>query len=93
MTTEGGEAEPARAPSLAVGPDGTAHLAWTVGGDPAFAMNGSLHGLLMRKLAVNEAGDVAVANSSFAPGEASRIVLVQGRVARATAGPDPSAAA
>jgi hypothetical protein len=42
--------------------------------------NGSLQGDLMSKLAVSEAGGVAVVNSSFAPNEASRIRLVRGRV-------------
>lgn len=31
----GGQDEPARGPSLAVGPEGTVYLAWTVGEDPA----------------------------------------------------------
>jgi hypothetical protein len=47
-------------------------------GDPAHGVNGSQQGLLMRKLAVNHGGDVAVVNSSFAVGEASRIWLYRG---------------
>lgn len=46
--------------------------------DPAFRLNGSLQGLLMEKLAVSAAGDLAVVNSSFEPGEGSRVVLVPG---------------
>lgn len=46
--------------------------------EPAFRLNGSLQGLLMDKLAVNGAGDLAVVNSSFEPGEGSRVVLVRG---------------
>lgn len=46
---------------------------------PDFRVNGSLQGLLMRKLAVSGAGEVAVVNSSFEPGEASRVRLVRGR--------------
>jgi hypothetical protein len=50
-------------------------------GDRRLGFNGSLQGLLMRKLAVNEGGAVAVVNSSFRPGEGSRIRLVMGRTA------------
>ena len=57
------------APSLVPGTD-----------DPAYRVNGSLQGLLMRKLAVNEAGEVAVVNSGFQPREASRVLLVRGRL-------------
>jgi hypothetical protein len=49
--------------------------------DPAYRVNGSLQGLLMRKLSVNRAGEVAVVNSSFEPGEASRVRLIRGRSA------------
>jgi len=48
-------------------------------GDPALGHNGSQQGLLMRKLAVNAAGAVAVVNSTFKRGEASRVWLVRGR--------------
>jgi hypothetical protein len=47
--------------------------------DPRLGFNGSLQGLLMRKLAVNEGGAIAVVNSSFRPNGASRIRLVLGR--------------
>jgi len=42
--------------------------------------NGSLQGLLGRKLAVNRAGTIAVVNSTFNPGERSRVRLVVGEV-------------
>lgn len=47
--------------------------------DPALGVNGSLQGLLMRKLAVNDAGRVAVVNSTYADGDASRIWLHRGQ--------------
>lgn len=47
--------------------------------DPALGVNGSLQGLLMRKLAVDPAGRVAVVNSSYADGVASRVRLYRGR--------------
>jgi hypothetical protein len=43
--------------------------------------NGSLQGLLMRKLAVNREGAIAIVNSSFADRERSRVWLVRGRLA------------
>lgn len=46
---------------------------------PAFRANGSLQGLLMRKLAVGADGTVAVVNSAFEPEEASRVRLYLGR--------------
>ena len=49
------------------------------GVDPALGVNGSQQGLLMRKLAVNGAGAVAVVNSTFKDNEASYIWLVRGR--------------
>jgi hypothetical protein len=47
--------------------------------DPALGDNGGQQGLLMRKLAVNEAGAVAVVNSTFARNEASHIWLFRGQ--------------
>jgi hypothetical protein len=44
--------------------------------------NGGQQGLLMRKLAVNGAGDVAVVNSTFEEGKASRVFLTRGACAR-----------
>ena len=44
-------------------------------------VNGSLQGLLMRKLAVNVAGDIAVVNSTFIPGKSSYIRLYRARLA------------
>jgi hypothetical protein len=51
-------------------------------GDPQLGFSGSLQGLLMRKLAVNEAGAIAVVNSTFKRDEASRIWLVRGNAGR-----------
>lgn len=50
--------------------------------DPAFTMNGSLQGMLMRKLAVGPSGSIGVVNSAFEPGEASRVRLYLGRTSR-----------
>jgi len=44
------------------------------------ALTGGRQGLLMRKLAVNATGDVAVVHSTFDRGEASRIWLIRGRL-------------
>jgi hypothetical protein len=41
--------------------------------------NGSLQGLLMQKLAANSRGDIAVVNSTFNPGQGSRIWLIRGQ--------------
>ena len=49
--------------------------------DPALGVNGSQQGLLMRKLAVNGAGAIAVVNSTFKRNQASRIWLFRGRAA------------
>ena len=51
--------------------------------DPELGINGSLQGLLMRKLAVNDQGHIAVVNSSFLPEEKSRVRLIRGRTSRA----------
>lgn len=50
--------------------------------DPALGDNGSRQGLLMRKLAVNAAGAIAVVNSTFKRGERSLIWLFRGHRAR-----------
>jgi hypothetical protein len=47
--------------------------------DPALGDNGGRQGLLMRKLAVNRAGAIAVVNSSFKPNESSHVWLIRGR--------------
>ncbi|MCG8543031.1 MAG: glycoside hydrolase [Alphaproteobacteria bacterium] len=47
--------------------------------DPALGINGSQQGLLMRKLAVNKAGAVAVVNSTFKAGDASHVWLFRGK--------------
>ena len=49
--------------------------------DPALGTNGSQQGLLMRKLAVNGAGTVAVVNSTFKRNQTSHIWLFRGQVA------------
>jgi len=46
--------------------------------DPAGGMNGSNQGFLMRKLAVNGRGAVAIVNSSLKPNERSRVWLIRG---------------
>jgi hypothetical protein len=43
--------------------------------DPELGFNGSLQGMLMRKLAVDDSGRTAVVHSRFHPGEASRVRL------------------
>ena len=48
--------------------------------DPELGYNGSQQGLLMRKLAVNEAGGIAVVNSTFKLNEESHIWLIRGRL-------------
>ena len=48
--------------------------------DAAGGFNGSGQGLLMKKLAVNGAGAVAIANSSFRPDSHSRVWLMRGRL-------------
>ena len=47
--------------------------------DADLGFNGSLQGLLMRKLAVAEDGGIAVVNSSFREGEISLVRLIRGR--------------
>ncbi len=49
--------------------------------DPALGVNGSRQGLLMRKLAVNPAGAVAVVNSTFKRNHSSRIWFYRGQAA------------
>jgi len=46
--------------------------------DPALGFNGSLQGMLMRKLAANASGELAAVNSRFKPDVASRIRLYRG---------------
>ena len=40
--------------------------------------NGSIQGMLMRKLALNEQGQIGVVNSNFRPGDRSRVRLIEG---------------
>ena len=72
---------PPRGLALAVSRDGGATFATPdvipASADPEGGFNGSLQGLLMRKLAVDAAGDVAVVNSSFNPAGASRVWLTR----------------
>ena len=51
--------------------------------DVGLGFNGSLQGALMRKLSVAEDGTLAVVNSSFREGAASRVRLILGRWDRA----------
>jgi BNR repeat-like domain len=48
--------------------------------DAGGGFNGSSQGLLMRKLAVNRQGAVAIVNSSLRPGAHSRVWLMRGRL-------------
>jgi hypothetical protein len=48
--------------------------------DPALGINGSRQGKLMRLMAANDSGAIAVVNSSFREGESSRVRLILGRV-------------
>ncbi len=48
-------------------------------GEPQLGFNGSLQGLLGRKLAVNAEGRVAIVNGTFDPGRESRVRLILGR--------------
>jgi hypothetical protein len=66
VSTDGGETFSAPAP-----------VPGTSGPDLGF--NGSLQGLLQNKLAANEAGALAVVNSTFLQGEESRVRLLLGR--------------
>ncbi|MGH8726219.1 MAG: hypothetical protein ACREU1_15295, partial [Burkholderiales bacterium] len=50
--------------------------------DPAGGWNGSGQGLLMRKLAVNRDGAVAIVNSSFLERQGSRVWLMRGNASR-----------
>jgi hypothetical protein len=56
--------------------------------DPALGFNGSQQGLLMRKLAVNQAGAIAVVNSTFKSNAQSRVWLWRGQRHKA---PEPLA--
>jgi len=49
--------------------------------EAALGVNGSQQGLLMRKLAVNDAGEIAVVNSSFKQNRESHIWLYRGQAA------------
>jgi hypothetical protein len=49
--------------------------------DPALGFNGSQQGLLMRKLAANGRGAIALVNSTFKPNEKSHVWLFRGQAA------------
>jgi hypothetical protein len=49
---------------------------------PSLGQSGSQQGMLTQKLAVNETGGVAVANSTFRPNASSAVWLAIGRIAR-----------
>jgi hypothetical protein len=49
--------------------------------DPALGVNGSQQGKLMRKLAANQSGEIAIANSTFKRNEGSRVFIFRGHVA------------
>ncbi|MGQ0428452.1 MAG: sialidase family protein [Gammaproteobacteria bacterium] len=50
--------------------------------DPAGGWNGSNQGFLMKKLAVNGRGAMALVNSSLKPGERSRVWFIRGSLSR-----------
>ncbi len=54
--------------------------------DEALGFSGSQQGLLMSKLAVNDAGAIAVVNSTFRQGRSSHVWLIRGRVEAVPAG-------
>jgi hypothetical protein len=76
--------QPPRGLALAVSSDGGVTFAppSVVPGsiDRGGGFNGSSQGLLMKKLAVNATGAVAVVNSSFKAGAHSRVWLMRGRI-------------
>jgi hypothetical protein len=53
---------------------------------PPRGFNGSQQGLFMKKLAVSQAGIIAIVNSTFQPEEASHVWLLRGRVRRGGGG-------
>ena len=81
-----GDSQPPRGLGLAVSTDGGRSFSppAVVPGsiDPAGGFNGSSQGLLMRKLAVNAAGAVAIVNSSFKADAHSRVWLMRGSLPR-----------
>jgi hypothetical protein len=80
------ERRPPRGLGYAVSPDGgRSFLAAAVvpgSADPAGGANGSSQGLLMKKLAVNSGGAVAIVNSSFKADAYSRVWLLRGSLPR-----------
>lgn len=45
--------------------------------DPDGGLNGSYQGLLMQKLAVDDAGNIAIVNSALVDGRGSRVWLMR----------------
>ncbi|HWP10487.1 MAG TPA: sialidase family protein [Ramlibacter sp.] len=78
--------QPPRGLALSVSHDGGSTFTHPVvvpgSADAGGGFNGSSQGMLMKKLAVNGSGAVAVVNSSLKPGAHSRVWLMRGRVAR-----------
>ena len=60
---------------------GQTFAAGTVPESAGAGWNGSLQGMLMRKLAVNRAGALAIVNSSIKESDGSRIWLIRGNLA------------
>ncbi len=50
--------------------------------DPALGFNGSLQGLLMRKLSVNNEGEIAIVNNTFRQNQSSHIWLIRGKIGK-----------
>ena len=79
-----GAGRPPRGLGLAVSQDGGRSFSspGVVPGslDAAGGFNGSSQGLLMKKLALNAQGTLAIVNSSFKPGSHSRVWLMRGRL-------------
>jgi hypothetical protein len=82
----GGERQPPRGLGIAVSIDGGRGFSQPAlvpdSADPGGGFNGSSQGLLMRKLAVNPAGAVAIVNSSFKADAHSRVWLLRGSLPR-----------
>ena len=78
--------QPPRGLALSVSSDGGASFTQPVvvpgSIDAAGGFNGSSQGLLMKKLAVNGQGAMAIVNSSLKPGAHSRVWLMRARLAR-----------
>jgi hypothetical protein len=80
----GGTRQPPRGLALSVSSDGGTTFTQPVivpgSIDPGGGFNGSNQGLLMKKMAVNGPGAMAIVNSSLKPGAHSRVWLMRGRL-------------